>query len=90
MDYIITIPLLSTIMFCLVKFLERRYLSDETQRNSLKFIFRDAIVVFIVTLVANYMYCNIHTHIDNLVNVITETKSLASGNAEIFTDLPNF
>ena len=36
---------------------------------------RDAFVIFIVTLISNYIYNNIHNDIDNLYNVVTDTKT---------------
>ena len=96
MNHLIIIPLVSTILFCIIKILEKNYFFDETdsetsQTYALKHICRDAFVIFIVTLISNYIYNNIHNDIDNLYNVVTDTKTFQfQGNTEIFTDAPNF
>jgi hypothetical protein len=93
MKYIFIIPLISTLLFCLIKFFEKQYCKNEDQRESyaLKYVFRDAILIFGVTLISNFIYENIHNNLDTLFNIITETKALPfTGNTEIFTDLPNF
>lgn len=93
MNHLIIIPLVSTILFCLVKILEKHYFSDEndSQPYALKYICRDALILFIVTLLSNYIYNNIHHDLDNLYNVVTDTKTFQfQGTTEIFTDTPNF
>lgn len=93
MNYLIIIPLISTILFCFAKILEKQYLTDEDQHETypLKLLFRDAIVIFSVTLLANFIYIHIYDHLDQIFNIITETKDSYGGlNAEIFTDTPNF
>ena len=99
MNHLIVIPLMATILFCTVKYIEKNYFFDENENENeneietyaLKYIFRDALVIFLVTLLSNYIYNNIHNDIDNLYNVITETKTFQfKGNTEIFTDTPNF
>jgi hypothetical protein len=93
MNSLIIIPLISTFLFCLIKFFEKRFCSDKDKLESyaLKYVFRDALLIFGVTLSANYIYTNIHDHIDILFDLVTETKALPFGsNAEIFTDSPNF
>jgi lysylphosphatidylglycerol synthetase-like protein (DUF2156 family) len=93
MKYLIIIPLIATVLFCLIKYFEKQFSRNEEQRESyaLKYIFRDAILIFGVTLVSNFIYENIHSHLDTLFNIITETKTLPfTGNTEIFTDSPNF
>jgi hypothetical protein len=92
MSNLLVIPLLATVLFCLAKFLEKRFLSENEHENyALKFIVRDAIIVFGVTLLANFVYGNLHTHLDSFLNIITDTKTLPlQGLTEIFTDIPNF
>ena len=89
---------MATVLFCIVKYFEKNYLSIENENNeneneiyAVKHICRDALIIFAVTLLSNYFYNNIHNDIDNLYNVITETKTFQfKGNTEIFTDIPNF
>ena len=104
MNHLIIIPFMATVLYCTIKICEKRYFSsdddddDDNNNNNnnnnkyaMKFICRDAVIVFIVTLLSNYIYNNIHNDIDNLYNVVTETKTFQfKGNTEIFTDNPNF
>ena len=93
MNHLIIIPLMATLFFCVVKIIEKNYFSDEDESETyaLKYLCRDALILFMVTLCSNYIYNNIHNDIDNLYNVVTETKTFQlKGNTEIFTDTPNF
>ena len=93
---------MSTILFCIIKYFEKNYLFEENDDDdnnnnnvneiyAIKHICRDALVIFAVTLLSNYFYNNIHNDIDNIYNIITETKTFQfKGNTEIFTDIPNF
>lgn len=88
MNKLIIIPLISTILFCLVKFFEKKTFNDEN--IVLKIVVRDAIVVFCVTLIGNLIEFYLSHHLDLLLNIITDTKIPIGGLTEIFTDNPNF
>ena len=93
MNYLFIIPIIASLLYCLVKFLERKYLidSEEFEKLSLKYIVRDAIIIFCVTLFANFIYVNTHHHLDSFFNIITErNETIINTNTEIFTDQPNF
>ena len=91
MNNLVVVPLLATIFFCLAKFLEKRFLSEKDENYALKLIIRDTMVVFCVTLLANFVYSHLHMHLDSFLNIITDTKTLPiQGLTEIFTDNPNF
>jgi len=90
MNYLIVVPIISSILFCLAKLLELKYF-EEKETFALKYIVRDAIIVFAVTLIANFIGHNINLHLNTLLNMMTETKTLPlAGMTEIFTDQPNF
>jgi hypothetical protein len=93
MNYLFVIPTITSLLFCLVKFLERKYLSDsdEFDKLSLKYIVRDAIIIFSLSLFANFVYVNAYSHINDFFSIITDTNVPSSNAiAEIFTDNPNF
>lgn len=92
MNYLFIVPLIASTLFCLVKFLERKYLNDseEFDKLSLKFIVRDALIIFCITLFANFVYVNIYPHLNGFFNIITNTNESLNATAEIFTDIPNF
>jgi Na+-transporting methylmalonyl-CoA/oxaloacetate decarboxylase beta subunit len=89
MNYLI-VPIISAILFCLAKLLEMKY-TDERETFALKYVVRDTIIIFAVTLVAIFIDSNIKLHFHTLLNLMTETKTLPLiGMTEIFTDQPNF
>ncbi len=93
MDYLFVIPTLACVLYFLVKFLERKYLTneEELEKFALKIVVRDAIIIFCTTLTANFIYSNTHNHLDKFVSIITDTKETnINAVAEIFTDIPNF
>lgn len=93
MNYIFIVPIITSLLFCLIKIIERKYFTDseEFDKLSLKFVVRDAIIIFSVTLFANFVYISLYSHINDFFNIITDSSS-SSNNAisEIFTDNPNF
>jgi hypothetical protein len=93
MNCLFVIPTIASVLFCIVKFLERRYLiePDNLEKFALKLIARDVIIIFSVTLFANFVYTNTEAQIDNFFSVITNTKGIHINRiAEIYTDSPNF
>lgn len=93
MNYIFVVPIITSILFCLAKFLERKFYSSEENLEdfALKVIVRDAIITFGITLLANIIYMNTHIHLDSFFNMITDTKVLSVPLiAEIYTDTPIF
>ena len=89
-NLLIVVPIIATILFCLARIGENYYTDKDNQYDT-RIIFRDAILVFIVTLGSNYAYAFIHVYLENFVNVITDSKVIPIlGTTEIFTDAPNF
>jgi hypothetical protein len=89
MENIVIISVLATIVFCVMKFIETRYLDKDTE-TPLKVYVRDAIVVFIATVCASIIYFNMSGYLTDFFNMVTETKTLDSSATEIFTDAPGF
>jgi hypothetical protein len=88
---VLVIPVIATVLFCVSKFVEMKFIDKELK--PLKTVIRDALIVFISTLTASYVFLHMNGTIQEFMNVITETKILPSsigGTAEIFTDTPNF
>ena len=93
MNCLFVIPTIASVLFCIVKFLERKYLTepDNLEKFALKLIARDVIIIFSITLFANFIYTNTEDQIDNFFSIITDTKgSHINPIAEIYTDSPNF
>lgn len=85
--YIISISI--TFIFCVLKFLEQKYI-DNNDFKPLKYYIRDALIVFLSSFVCSYIFFNYKTYINEFFNVITETKFLTPENTPIFVDNPGF
>jgi hypothetical protein len=90
MDNVFTISIIATVLFCFIKFVEIKFLDKETEMKPLKFFVRDALIVFISTGVACFVYFNMSGTIHDFMNTVTETKVLTTGATEVFTDAPGF
>jgi hypothetical protein len=92
MNNIFVIPIITTVLFCISKFIEMKYVDKELK--PLKYIVRDIVIVFVSSLTSCYLFFHLNLTLDDFMNVITETKSntanIIGKNAEIFTDNPNF
>ena len=91
MEQVFIISILITILFCMSKFIEIRYLSDERNKpKPIKDIVRDSILVMVCSITGVYIYYQFMFYITDFFNIVTETKVLNSATTQIFTDSPNF
>jgi hypothetical protein len=88
MEKIFIISTIITFLFCLVKFIEMKYLDKEFK--PLKFLVRDAVMVFVCSLAAALFVFNMDGSITDFFNVLTDTKTLNTATTQIFTDEPGF
>ena len=89
MEKILLIAVLVTAFYCLAKFIEIRFIEKETK--PLKFLVRDAVIVFVSGVVAAFICFNMDSKLLDFMNVMTDTKTApVGGAAEIFTDAPGF
>jgi len=83
------ISILVTALFCLAKFIEMKYVENELK--PLKFLMRDAVIVFICSVASTFIFFNMDVSLSDFLNVMTETKTApVGGAAEIFTEAPGF
>ena len=87
MDNVYIIPFVTTFFFCLAKLIEMKFIDKEMK--PMKFLVRDAIIVFVCSLLTNYIFFNFCGSLDDFMSVITETKTIPKM-TEIFTDVPGF
>ena len=87
MENIFLFAIFTTILFVLLKIVEMKYL-DEIK--PLKFIVRDAVLVFSSALAASYGFFYMKGSFSDFLNVVTENKSLKMEETQIFTDAPGF
>ncbi len=91
MEQVFIISIIITILFCVSKFIEIHYLSDELNKpKPIKDIVRDSIVVMVCSITGVYIYYQFSVYISDFFNIVTETKVLNPATTQIFTDSPNF
>ena len=88
MEKLLLISLFITFLFCIVKIFEMKYLEKEFK--PLKFIVRDAVIVFGSALGAAYGFFYMKGSFSDFVNIVTENKTLNMEATQIFTDTPGF
>jgi hypothetical protein len=90
MENILVISIIATVGFCICKFVEMRFIEKDQEPKPMKFMVRDALIVFMSVMVAVYIYEQFDGSIAGLMNTVTETKVLSTANTEVFTDTPGF
>jgi hypothetical protein len=75
-----------TVLFGAFKFAEMRYDED----LPLKTVVRDALVVFLSSLGASYIFFAFQSTIVDFFNVVTEAKVINAAATQVFTDIPPF
>jgi RsiW-degrading membrane proteinase PrsW (M82 family) len=90
MENVLIISIIATVGFCLCKFVEMRFIEKDQEPKPMKFIVRDALIVFMSVMVSVYVYEQFDSSLNGLLNTVTETKVLNTANTEVFTDTPGF
>ncbi len=84
------VAIVTTIIFCLLKFIEIRFIEKTKELKPLKHFVRDIVFVFVSSLFAGFLFFNANKQISEFVNTITDTKVISDGQAQVFTDAPGF
>jgi multisubunit Na+/H+ antiporter MnhB subunit len=77
-----------TLLFCLFKFMEMKYVEEELK--PLKFFVRDAIMVFAASFGGAYVLLHYDKNITDLFAVVTDQKIFQPENTMVFTGEPEF
>jgi len=88
MENLFLFAIFTTILFVLLKLVEMKYLEQEFK--PLKYIVRDAVIVFSSALTASYGFFYMKGSINDFFNIVTENKTLNMETTQIFTDTPGF
>ena len=84
----------ATLLFCLYKFVEMKYLDKTAPARPLTYFVKDAIAVFSCVMAASLFYQSNGETISDIMNTITDTKNAVvkatSEPAQVFTDDPGF
>jgi hypothetical protein len=62
----------------------------DKEMKPIKVIIRDAVVVFVCSMVGSFMLFNSDSSITDFLNIVTDNKSFNMSATEIFTDAPGF
>jgi hypothetical protein len=88
MEEVFIITTIITVSFCLSKFIEHKYFSEDVK--PLKDVVRDCLLVLMSSVTGSYVYFYFQTSIRDFFNVVTETKVLNNATTQVFTDNPTF
>ena len=88
MEKVIGVSILITIVFCIVKCLEMKFIDKEFK--PLKILVRELFVVFASSFVGLFMFFQMNNTITDFFNVVTETKVLNTAATQVFTGEPEF
>ena len=88
MEKVFIISIIITFLYCLIKFLEMKFI--EKEMKPVKTIVRDAIIIMFCSIVSTYLYFNIDTNVVNFFNVLTNNTVVEPSITQVFTDQPGF
>jgi len=89
MEKVLIFAITITILFCILKFLEMKYIDREIK--PLKFFVRDAIMVFSSSIFCIYILLQYDKNITDLFAVITESRVFSPDDTTtVFTGEPGF
>jgi hypothetical protein len=88
MENLFLFAIFSSAVFVLLKIIEMKYLEEEMK--PLKFVVRDAVMVFTSALAAGFATFYMRGSVTDFLNVVTENKVLNSDSTQVFTDAPGF
>ena len=86
MEQLFIFAIFTTIMFVILKMIEMKYL--EKEMKPLKYIVRDAVMVFSSAFGAAAFAFYIKGSFSDFLNIVTENKVLQPEATQIFTDAP--
>ena len=88
MEKILIFAISITVLFCVFKFIEMKYIDKEIK--PLKYFIRDAIMVFSSAFVCIYVLLQYDKNITDLFSVVTDSKVFSPDTTTIFTGEPGF
>lgn len=88
MEKVLIFAISITILFCILKFLEMKYIDREIK--PLKYFVRDAIMVFSSSILCVYILLQYDKNISDLFAVVTDSKVFSTDTTSVFTGEPGF
>ena len=88
MEKSLIIASIITFMFSIMKVIEMKYVAK--QWTPLKYVIRDAAMVFGSALLGLFVFFQINGTMTDLFNVVTDGKAVNLNTTQVFTDAPGF
>lgn len=88
MEQIVSIVVLATFIFIVLKMVEIRYFHKEMK--PLKDVIRESVFVGVAVAVAGIVTFAMNSELKTFMNTITEAPILNSATTQVFTDNPGF
>jgi hypothetical protein len=88
MEKLLIIASIITFMFSIMKVIEMKYVAK--QWTPLKYVIRDAVMVFGSALLGLFVFFQINGTMTDLFNVVTDGKAVNLNTTQVFTDAPGF
>ena len=88
MEKLLIIASIITFMFSIMKVIEMKYVAK--QWTPLKYVIRDAAMVFGSALLGLFVFFQINGTMTDLFNVVTDGKAVNLTTTQVFTDAPGF
>jgi hypothetical protein len=88
MEKVLIFAGLTTLLFCVLKFIEMKYIDEDIK--PLKLFIRDTIMVFSGAFVSGYILLHYDKSISDLFSVITDTPLFVPETTTVFTGEPEF
>jgi hypothetical protein len=88
MEKMFILAIIITCLFVFIRVLEMKFVDKEWK--PLKTIIRDAVIVFVSSLVGGFLLFQVDGSVTDFLNVVTENKSFNMSGTQIFTDDPGF
>ena len=88
MEQIVLIAIFITILYCLLKFLEMKFV--EKEMKPVKYIVRDAILVMFSSIIIQFVFSSLGNNVSEFFQIITNSKSIEPVAPTVFTDSPGF
>jgi hypothetical protein len=88
MEKVLIFAISITVLFCILKFLEMKYIDREIK--PLKYFVRDAIMVFSSSILCLYILLQYDKNITDLFAVVTDSKVFSTDTTSVFTGEPGF
>jgi hypothetical protein len=88
MEKLLLIAAIVTFLFTIFKVIEMKYVAK--QWTPLKYVIRDASMVFGASFVGLFSFFQINGTMNDFMNVVTDGKALNLKATQVFTDEPGF